>query len=734
MMIGDGNVTWEEEEGTNSTKTPYFSSRRLKFSVFCPFFCFLPRSVLDERNSSGGSFVAAEFECVRFPLQNAGFYPLVVGHAVRTTNAITLLEFFSLLFSLHLQTHQLCALRSKEHKVTFVPHESMASSSPTSVIAPRPPSSATRCVQAMVARALMEPSDPLRPSQQGVEHATHRAIPCLFDEVTTERRMGLRPRLQVRHRIRYDENNDEAGDSSDDDAAATPIAASPATTNTAAGAAAVDAANRAPQQPVALATSTSLQPSLSAGPSLLATESARWRAANNKASLSQMRRGKPGDTKYANGNGVPLRFQSKTTPSRYLGRVSQYGSCFASTRYILDVGCVGEPIATMVALADRLADDFTALAAGLRRLTERGEAAAAAAAAGEATSAAAAHRAAEDLFALLPRTLPHLVLSYWDFTSQPSAALQVAQTLTACHETLGNAISRGWNFVRRMMHEREVAKPKGATSEVSSLPPPLLSVLEEADHRRHRYSALDDDETSGRCAVSWELCHCMLAQNTMDQLPLVFPEYCEGTWRDAFHLRSLTVAHCRSPGSTCYIPRLERVIRSATWSLRELVLRGVQVNESLLLSVQEALHSSSASAPTSTAAVGEEAGGGLRSLTFANCVGWSTTDPKLQCAMVQSLRHAPSLVHLVLQGVPLPPQAGIPLLEILREQQRVAKKAAAAVSRTSDQRSSNSDPVMNTAAATEWKHPRRLGSVILESCHFVTPRFLAQVRDALSDV
>lgn len=313
------------------------------------------------------------------------------------------------------------------------------------------------------------------------------------------------------------------------------------------------------------------------------------------------------------------------------------------------------------------------------------------------------YQVAFELQALTPRRLPDFVLCYWDFTLGENLESELRQAF----EPLGAAIKlsrvliqdTNKYFRHAALDEADAMNPFNATCKEIPIPP--------------------------SCCVTWKLQYCRLRGVSFVELPMSFSPFTlsvgtqmavggqqqpsslgggarqsskhppsprnngsgeavtqiqcgdESAYDTSFQLASLSVSHCIWRESSKY--GLQHVLRNSGWSLTELELRGAQVAEELIQAVSTTILRPSAM---------------LSRVVWANCKGWSTTDPTVQLKLVEGLRGSQCVRDLVLQGVPLPPKAGIALLDALQH-----------------------NPVID--------------QVRLESCHFVTPKYLAMLHSVL---
>jgi hypothetical protein len=357
-----------------------------------------------------------------------------------------------------------------------------------------------------------------------------------------------------------------------------------------------------------------------------------------------------------------------------------------------------------------------------------------------------------ELHALTPRRLPDFVLCYWDFTASGS----LEESLTSAFASLGAALDNSRTLIAN------------TNKYLSSLAPPTSPiVLAEESFVLDDGGARDEFQVTRPaqrpafreipppplCMVTWKLQYCRLRGVSFAELPLSFstpspqaappaPLSCSssptlspaaassggdanilqtsfriggmtiispraarqiqpniggrsipdlmgvgtGVSDDkaqlisSFRLASLSISHCAWRESSKY--GLQHVLKRSGWGLEELELRGSYLTEELVGSVAGVI----LSGPLAV----------LSRVTLANCKGWSTTDPTMQLLLMNALKASRCVKELVLQGVPIPPKAGIALLAAVQH-----------------------NPVVD--------HVR------LESCHFVTPKFLATLHGTLQN-
>lgn len=301
-------------------------------------------------------------------------------------------------------------------------------------------------------------------------------------------------------------------------------------------------------------------------------------------------------------------------------------------------------------------------------------------------------RVLSELHDLIPKKLPVIQLCYWDF----SVADGLEDELAACFALLSEAILGAHEVLRLAGFQYQQRDPQLSTA-----------------HSR-------------RCEVEWSMMHCTLRGTSFIKLPLMFgaPSVCKpsslqqsqvmlnsfsgmltpsflsprvASDHDAFCLTGIDVSHCHwRESARC---GLQAVLRESGWGLRRLELRGADLQRDLVIAVNEMLRARTHESRAAT---------GSKQLTFANCSGWSTasstasrlhdsSDVSVQRLLISGLKNALcDISNVTLQGVPLPPDAGIALLDAI-----------------------SANP--------------RIRNVALESCHFVTPRFLRNLSEAIRD-
>jgi hypothetical protein len=358
-----------------------------------------------------------------------------------------------------------------------------------------------------------------------------------------------------------------------------------------------------------------------------------------------------------------------------------------------------------------------------------------------------------ELHALTPRRLPDFVLCYWDFTASGS----LEESLASAFASLGAALDNSRTLI---------ANTNKYLSSIAPTTSPIVLgeesiVLDDRGARdefqvtrRVQQPAFREIPPPPLCMVTWKLQYCRLRGVSFAELPLSFApppspqalpptplSYSSSpTWPPAaassggdanilqtsfriggmtiispraarqiqpniggrsipdvmgvgtgvsddtqqpissFRLASLSVSHCAWRESSKY--GLQHVLKSSGWGLEELELRGAYLTEELVGSIAGVI------LPGPLAV--------LSRVTLANCKGWSATDPTMQLLLMDALKASRCVKELVLQGVPIPPKAGIALLAAVQH-----------------------NPIVD--------HVR------LESCHFVTPKFLATLHGTLQN-
>jgi hypothetical protein len=300
------------------------------------------------------------------------------------------------------------------------------------------------------------------------------------------------------------------------------------------------------------------------------------------------------------------------------------------------------------------------------------------------------HQVGMELYTLTPRSLPDIVLCYWNFTLSDN----IEDSLAKAFAPLGAAIERSRALLR--LTNEHLAGANWGGDDVPM--PPSCAVVCKLQYCRLRGVSFSELPLSFSPPSHETLFDAhvatpsrqrnrsfMIGNNftlqgplttTLPLSPLATPQH---SFMQTFQLRSLSVSHCEWRESSKF--GLQYVLRNSGWSLAELELRGAHASDELVHAV-----SNVALRPGST----------LHRVVWGNCRGWSTTDPAVQLRLVEGLRDSRSLKEMVFQGVPLPPKAGIALLDAIQH-----------------------NPVIDV--------------VRLESCHFVTPKFLDTLSKALSN-
>ncbi|CUG88900.1 Hypothetical protein, putative [Bodo saltans] len=372
------------------------------------------------------------------------------------------------------------------------------------------------------------------------------------------------------------------------------------------------------------------------------------------------------------------------------------------------------------------------------------------------------YQVACELHALMPRRLPDFVLCYWDFTTSGS----LEESLRSAFTPLGAALEHSRSLIAEtnkfLLATTSSASPNVLFEESFVFGDSSANNCELQIHRstrRNQTPAFKEIPAPPLCAVTWKLQYCRLRGVSFAELPLSFaPPPANGAsspspilhaspmpppppppaassvvpgdhsilqtsfriggmtivspraarpilsslgskfpralaglgsvvppdavppapFVGSYRLASLSISHCAWRESSKF--GLQHVLHSSGWGIEDLELRGAQMTEELVQSVAGVIR------------LGPHAV--LSRVTCANCKGWSTTDPTMQLLMMDALKASRCIKELILQGVPVPPTAGIALLAAVQ-----------------------SNPVVD--------------NVRLESCHFVTPKFLATLHEKL---